>query len=62
MRLYFMRQYLEPLAETSRYTCKYPGKADHSHLEIFLHTDYVPGGDRHAQSPIHRTPDHCRSE
>ncbi|WP_223825691.1 hypothetical protein, partial [Klebsiella quasipneumoniae] len=31
--------------------CKYPGKADHSHLEIFLHTDYVPGGDRHAQSP-----------
>ncbi|MCF1902773.1 hypothetical protein L1K12_27060, partial [Klebsiella pneumoniae] len=40
--------------------CKHPGKADHSHLEIFLHTDYVPGGDRHAQSPIHRTPDHRR--
>lgn len=33
--------------------CKHPGKADHSHLEIFLHTDYVLGGDRHAQSPIH---------
>ncbi len=32
-------------------SCKHPGKADHSHLEIFLHTDYVPGGDRHAQSP-----------
>ncbi len=43
-------------------SCKHPGKADHSHLEIFLHTDYVPGGDRHAQSPIHRTPDHRRSE
>ncbi|WP_308889083.1 transposase, partial [Klebsiella variicola] len=28
-----------------RYSCKHPGKADHSHLEIFLHTDYVPGGD-----------------
>ncbi|HBQ7271636.1 phage baseplate assembly protein V [Klebsiella pneumoniae] len=44
------------------HTCKHPGKADHSHLEIFLHTDYVPGGDRHAQSPIHRTPDHRRSK
>ena len=42
--------------------CKHPGKPDHSHLEIFRHTDYVPGGDRHAQSTIHRTPDHRRSE
>ena len=23
-------------------TCKHPGKPDHSHLEIFRHTDYVP--------------------
>ncbi|MFU2319247.1 YobI family P-loop NTPase [Rahnella sp. PCH160] len=44
------------------YRCKYPGKPDHSLLEIFRHTDYVPGGDRHAQSTIHRTPDHRRSE
>ena len=42
--------------------CKYPGKMAHSLLEIFRHTDYVSGGDRHAQSPIYRTPDHRRSE
>lgn len=42
--------------------CKHPGKPGHSHLEIFRHTDHVPGGDRHAQSLIHRTPDHRRSE
>jgi hypothetical protein len=29
--------------------CKHPGKPDHSFLEISRHTDYVPGGDRHAQ-------------
>lgn len=43
-------------------TCKHPGKPDHSHLEIFRHTEYILGGDRHTQSPIHRTPDHRRSE
>lgn len=42
--------------------CKYPGKPDHSLSEIFRHTDHIPGGDRHAQSTIHRTPDHRRSE
>lgn len=30
---------------TLRMNFKYPGKTDHSHLEIFRHTDYVPGGD-----------------
>lgn len=33
--------------------CKYPGKTNHSLLEIFRHTDYVPRGDRYAQDPIH---------
>lgn len=46
----------------SESTCKHPGKPDHSHLEIFRHTEYILGGDRHTQSPIHRTPDHRRSE
>ncbi|QPI41300.1 MULTISPECIES: hypothetical protein [Pectobacterium] len=41
---------------------KHPGKPDHSFLEIFRHTDYVPGVDRHAQSPIHRTSDYRCSE
>lgn len=42
--------------------CKHPGKPDHSHLEIFRHTEYIPGGDRHVQSPIHRILDHRCSE
>lgn len=46
----------------SESTCKHPGKPDHSHLEIFRHTEYILGGDRHTQNPIHRTPDHRRSE
>lgn len=37
----------------SESTCKYPGKTNHSLLEIFRHTDYVPRGDRYAQDPIH---------
>lgn len=57
-----VRQKSDCRSEKPERYCKHPGKADHSHLEIFLHTDYVPGGDRHAQSPIHRTPDHRRSE
>ncbi len=28
--------------------CKYPWKTNHSLLEIFRHTDYVPWGDRYA--------------
>ncbi|MBZ4288863.1 hypothetical protein LAN16_23670, partial [Mycobacterium tuberculosis] len=32
--------------------CKYPGKMNHSLLDIFRHTDYVPRGDRYAQDPF----------
>ncbi len=35
---------------TEGFTCKYPGLPDHSRLEIFRHTGYIPGEGRHAMA------------
>lgn len=45
----FVRNELAPLQQRiTEVNCKHPCNLNHSLLEIFRHTDYVPGGDRYA--------------